>query len=102
MAEPSKYPLQESDSESDDFSESESDDAEEGMLNRLGKHRKVKVAVASDVPVWLGIQSERESNKGGQKYQIGTPTGVGLGLKRAKKTQHMISRIPWQKARGHE
>ena len=102
MAEPSKYPLRESNSESDEISESESDDAEEGMLNRLGKHRKVKVAVASDVPVWLGIQSERESNKGGQKYQIGAPNGVGLGLKRAKKTQHMISRIPWLKARCHE
>ena len=102
MAEASKYSRRDTDSDSESDTESESDDAEEGMVSVLSKWRKVKVAVGSDVPVWLGIQSERESSKGGQKYKIGVPSGIGLGLKRAKKEQHLISRIPWQKAKGHE
>ena len=72
------------------------------MLNRLGKYRKVKVAIASDVPVLLEIESERESNKGEEKYHNGVSNGVALGLKGTKKTQHIISRIPWQKVKDHE
>ena len=82
--------------------ESESNVPEEGMLNRLGKYKIAKVAKTSDVPVWQGIESERKWNKGGDLCQIGVSNGVGLSLKRVKKTQHMISRIPWHKARGYE
>ena len=51
------------------------------MLNRIGKYKKVKVAVASDIPVWMRIQLERELNNGGKKQYIGVSNGVGLGLK---------------------
>ena len=81
MAEPCKYPLWESDSESDEFSESESVNADEGMSNRLCKYKKVKVRVTSDAPVWLGFRSERESNKGGR---IGVSIEVGVTLKGAE------------------
>ena len=41
----------------------------------------MKVWVTSEAPVWLGFQSERESNKGGR---IGVSIEVGVGLKGAK------------------
>ena len=103
MAEATKVREIESDSESN--SESESDDAEEGMINALSKFRKVNVAVASDVSVWLGVDTERKTNKGGQEFSLELPTGVGgvgVGFKRSAKEEHLIRRIPWQKANPHE
>ena len=70
----SKYPEHES------GSDSEPDDLEsgEGMSNPLSKWRKVKIAVAADVPVWIGIEAERESSKGGAKYKFGVAGGFGF------------------------
>ena len=103
MAEATKFPKNETDSDSESTSESESDDVEEGMINLLSKFRMVNVAVASDVPVWLGVDTERISSIGGQKYTLELPAGIGgFGFQRSEKEEHLIRRIPWKKANCHE
>ena len=105
MAEATKFPKNETDSDSESTSGSESDDVEEGMINLLSKFRMVNVAVASDVPVWLGVDAERITSKGGQKYTLELPTGFGgfgVAVKRSEKEEHLIRRIPWKKANCHE
>ena len=97
-----KYPEHEYHSSSELDSEGEDNEEGEKMTNRFTKWRKIKVAVASDIPVWLGIQPERETNQGGAKYKFGFAGQFGAGFKRPKKETHLISRIPWQKANGHE
>ena len=90
--------------DSDTSSDSEPDDDEvvEGMGNPFSKWKTIKVAVSSDEPVWLGIQAERETGKGGAKYKIGVPSAIGVGIKRVEKEHHLVSRIPWVKAKGHK
>ena len=102
MAEATKYLKNETDSDSESTSGSESDDAEEGMINPLSKFRIVNVAVASDVPVWLGVDTEKITSQGGQKYKLELAGIGGFEVQRSEKEEHRIRRIPSKKANCHE
>ena len=105
MAEAIQCKLGENESDLESHSESESDDAEEGMINSLSKFRTVNVAIASDEPVWIGVDTERKTNKGGQEFRLELPVGFNsfaLGMKRGEKETHLIRRIPWRKAIPHQ
>jgi len=88
-------------SSSESESETDDDACAEKMNNPLRKWRKVKIAVASDEPVWVGIQSEREISHGGAEYHLKLAGLFGAGMKNPTKEHELISRIPWQKAWEH-
>jgi len=84
-------------------SESETDDhvSAEKMSNPLSKWRTVKIANASDEPVWVGIECEREISHGGAEGHLELAGMVGVGVKNSTKEHHLLSRIPWKKACEH-
>ena len=101
MAEKGIHKSQEADSGSE--SRSSSDDAEEATFNFLSGDRVVNVAVAGDEAVWVGVDTERRSDKGGQEFNFELPLGYGgFGVKRSEKENILIQRIAWRKLNCHE
>ena len=98
----SKYPIHETDSESESDAESDDNEVSEGFANPLSKWRKIKVAVACDTPILVGIEAERKTSEGGQQYVLGVANLLEIGLQRSNKLNHIVSRIAWQKAFPHE
>ena len=93
------------DEDSDESSSSEEEEEDEGNSERISfgfsKWRKVELANASDSYVWIGIQQERETREGGNKYKIYLPGLIGFEFKSGKKDQEFISRIPWLRSQPH-
>ena len=90
------------DQESENSSSGEEDENNsERVSNIFSKWKKVEVANASDAYAWIGVQSERESRGGENKYKILIPGVIGFEYKQGKKEQEYISRIPWLRSQPH-
>ena len=88
-----------------DESDSSSDEAPETSWNPFSKLKHVSVANSSDSYIWVGIQGERITSKGGQEYNLNAEVsgvGVGVGYKRSVKENTLISRIPWKRVQFHK
>ena len=88
-------------SDSSSSSGEEDENNSERMSTLFSKGKKVEIANGTDTYVLIGIQSERESRGGGEEYKIGLPGIVELELKRGKKEQEFISRVPWLRSQPH-
>ena len=94
----------ESDSVSDESANSSNGSAEEFVPNPFSKLKQVSIANSSDSYIWVGIQGDRKTSKGGQEYNLNAEVsgvGVGVGYKRSKKEHTLISRIPWKRVQFH-
>ena len=98
----SKYPMQEVKSSSDSDQESDEEEVAEGAINLFLRWKKVNIAVASDSPVWIGIEAERELNKGRQMLNLEVAGAIKAGFASGEKEHHLVSSKSWVKGNGHE
>jgi hypothetical protein len=86
-------------------SECSSDESgEEFVSNPFSKNKQVTIANSSDLYIWVGIQGERKTNKGGQAYKFDAGlagVSLGAGVTRSVKDNQLISRIPWKRVQFH-
>ena len=97
-----KYPMQEVQSSSDSDQETDEEEIAEGAINPFRKWKKVNIAVASDFPVWIGIEAERELNKGGQMLDLEVAGVIRFGFAKGEKEHHFVSGKSLVKGNGHE
>ena len=96
----SKYPMQEVNSSSDSDQESGEEEIAEGATSPFWK--KVNIAVASDSPVWIRIEAERELNKGGVMIDFEVAGAIRVGFARGEREHHLVSGKSCVKGNAHE
>jgi len=90
--------MRETTSDSEAKAESDENEFSEDAPNLLSKERKVKLAVASDEPIFVGIEAERKLSEGGQKGVLGVGGLIEIGLERSRRINLIFPGVAWQKA----
>jgi hypothetical protein len=90
-----------SNSEGSESETSSDESCTEFVSNPFSRIKEVWVANSCDYYVWVGLDGDRKTDKGGEKYEFDIAGVFGAGFKSSKKEHQLISRIPWTRIQFH-